>query len=57
MRTKNNGLIAVDSVRLAEPYLDGKSASIMVEVRFGPYWWTIRGSNSTFAFLKNRCER
>lgn len=43
--TKNNGLPAVDSVFPVEPYLYCKSSPVMIKVRFGLWWWMIRGSN------------
>ena len=42
---KNNGLPAVDSVFPVEPYLYCESSPVMIKVRFGLWWWMIRGSN------------
>ena len=43
--TKNNGLPAVDSVFPVEPYLYCESSPVVIKVRFGLWWWMIRGSN------------
>ena len=42
---KNNGLPAVDSVFPFEPYLYCESSLVVIKVRFGLWWWMIRGSN------------
>ena len=44
--TKNNGLPAVDSVFPVEPYLYCESSPVVIKVRFGLWWWMIRGSNT-----------
>ena len=54
--TKNNGLVAVDSVFPAEPYLYCESASVVIKVRFGLCWWMIRGSNTILSDFPNRSK-
>ena len=51
--TKNNGLPAVDSSLPVEPYLYSESSSVVIKVRFGMFWWIIRGSNATITKMMN----